>query len=138
MGDTLVLEKRSDVDKVVSRLNSFHKNLNFTVDSFLDQKIHFPDLLINKNLTDLYYKDTLTGQYTSFSSFTPWRLKTAWIKALYSRAYKICSNSKFFHNQVEQELISFCLGTIFLREFVDLFSTVLRKTSTTPNNRTNL
>jgi hypothetical protein len=100
--DTLVLVKRSDVDKVMCRLNSFHKNLNFTVDSFPDHKIHFLDLLINKNITDLYYKDTHTGQYTSFSSFTPWRLKTAWVKALYSRAYKICSNCKLFNNQVRR------------------------------------
>ena len=81
--DTLVLFKRSDVNKVMSQLNSFHKNLNFTVDSFIDHKIYFMDLLINKKLTDLYYKDTHTGPYTSFSSFTPWRLKNVWIKALY-------------------------------------------------------
>jgi len=53
--DTLVLVKRSDVDKVMSQFNYFHKNLNFTIDSF--QKIHFLDLLITKNLTDLYYKN---------------------------------------------------------------------------------
>lgn len=51
--DTLVLVKRSDVDKVMSQINSFHNNFNFTVDSFIDQKIHFLDLLINKTLTDL-------------------------------------------------------------------------------------
>jgi len=49
-----------------------------------------------------YKKDTHTEKYTSFSNFTPLRLKTAWIKALYSRAYKICSNSKFFQNQVKR------------------------------------
>jgi len=43
----------------------------------------------------------------------------------------------FFTTRLKQ-LISFCLGTIFLREFVDLFSTILRKTSTTPNNQVNL
>ena len=36
------------------------------------------------------------------ASFIPWRLKTAWIKALYSRAYKICSSSKLFKNQFKR------------------------------------
>ena len=79
--DALVLLKRSDVNQVLNKLNSFHKNLRFTIDTFLGHKVHFLDILINKNLIDLYYKETHTGQYTSCFSFTPWRLKTAWVKS---------------------------------------------------------
>lgn len=100
--DTLVLLKRSDVNQVLNKLNSFHKNLRFTVDTFPNHEVHFLDLLINKNLTDLYFKETHTGQYTSFSSFTQWRLKTAWVKSLFSRAFKICSSSTLFQNQVKR------------------------------------
>ena len=78
--DTLVLVKRSDSNNNLGQLKSFHKNLRFTVDTFSDYRVHFLDLLINYNITDLYYKETHTGQYTSFSSFTPWRLRTAWIR----------------------------------------------------------
>ena len=31
------------------------------------------------------------GQFTHFSSYAPWRIKTAWVKALFQRAVKICS-----------------------------------------------
>ena len=58
--DTLVLMKRSDLDHVLRELNSFHRNLKFTVDDFSDGNVHFLDLLIKKNSTDVYYKDTHT------------------------------------------------------------------------------
>ena len=97
--DTLVLVKRNDIDDVLKKLNSFLKDeLCFTVDKFPDKKVHFLDLSIDKNITDLYFKDT--GQYTFFDSFAPWRFKTAWVKALFSRAHKICSNAQLFDQQV--------------------------------------
>ena len=76
--DTLVLVKREDSQHVLSQPNSFHRNLKFTVDDFPDINVHFLDLLINRNSTDVYYKDTHTGQYTNFTSYTPWKLRTAW------------------------------------------------------------
>ena len=54
-------------------LEALHKNLNFTVDTFDDKKVHFLDLLIDINTTDLFYKDTHTGQYTNYNSFMPWK-----------------------------------------------------------------
>ena len=51
--DALVLLKRSDVNQVLNKLNSFHKNLRFTIDTFGGHKLHFLDILINKHLTDL-------------------------------------------------------------------------------------
>ena len=68
--DTLVLTKKSDVLIV---LQALHKNLNFTVDTFDDKKVHFLDLLIDINTTDIFYKDTHTGQYTNYNSFMPWK-----------------------------------------------------------------
>ena len=75
--DTLVLMKRSDLQHVLDQLNSFHPNLKFTVDDFPEGNVHFLDLLIDKNSTDIYYKDTHTAQYTNFTSYTPWKLRTA-------------------------------------------------------------
>ena len=98
--DTLVLMKRSDLDHVLRKLNSFHRNLKFTVDDFSDGNVHFLDLLIKKNSTDVYYKDTHTGQYTHFNSYTPWKLRTAWIKSLFHRASKICSSQDLLDKQV--------------------------------------
>lgn len=98
--DTLVLVKREDINHVLYKLNSFHPNLRFTVDHFTDNNVHFLDLSINKNSCDIYYKDTHTGQYTHFTSFTPWKFKIAWVQSLYHRARKICSNDELFQGQL--------------------------------------
>ena len=98
--DTLVLVKRKDLEHVRNQLNSFHPNLKFTVDDFPDGNIHFLDLLIKGHSTSIYYKDTHTAQYTNFTSYTPWTLRTAWIKSLYRRARKICSTKELFEEQI--------------------------------------
>ena len=62
--DTLyiVLKKPSDILAVLDKFNSFDKNLQFTVDTFPDNVIHFLDILISSDHTDVYYKSTHTGQ----------------------------------------------------------------------------
>ena len=100
--DTLVLIKSEEIQKVLDKLNSFDKNLRFTHDPFSDGDTHFLDIRIRENTRDIYYKDTHTGQYTHFSSYSPWCFKVAWIKALYSRAEKICSNKELFQGQIKR------------------------------------
>ena len=66
--DTLVLIRPSDIPYVLNKFNSFDKDIKFTVDTFSDDGIgiiHFLDILISKNNTDVYYKPTHTGQYTN-------------------------------------------------------------------------
>ena len=98
--DTLLLVKDEDINLIHKRLNSFDKSIKFTVDTFPDGNVHFLDIKIDKNHTDIYYKETHTGQYTSFHSQTPWHLKTAWIKALFHRANKICNSKQAFQQQI--------------------------------------
>ena len=70
--DTLVLLKPNDVDYVHKILNSFHKNIQFTVDTFEDSNIHFLDLMILDNYDiDIYHKTTFTGKYLNNNSFVP-------------------------------------------------------------------
>ena len=74
--DTLALIKESDIDNILSKLNSFHPSLNFTVDKFDDGVLHYLELKIIDNETDIYYTDTHTDQYMHFSSYTTWNIKT--------------------------------------------------------------
>lgn len=78
-----MLIKPSDISTVLKKFNSFDKNLELTVDTYSDGIIHFLDILISPDNTDVYYKTTRTGQYTNFSSFEPFSRKTAWVKSLY-------------------------------------------------------
>ena len=75
----------------------------FTIDSFTDdQYIHFLDIKITPNGTSVYRKSTHTGQYVHLSSFTPWYRKTAWLRALIHRAYKLCSNSEILSIELSE------------------------------------
>ena len=100
--DTLVLIKPSDIPFVLNKLNSFDKNLKFTVDTFQDGTVHFLDLEITDSGIDVFRKHTHTGQYTHFKSFEPWARKTTWIKSLFHRAVQICSNSTLLNKQIAQ------------------------------------
>ena len=101
--DTLVLAKPYDFPFILNKLNSFHPQLQFTIDSFTDdQDIHFLDIKITPNGTSVYHKSTHTGQYVHLSSFTPWYRKTAWLRALIHRAYKLCSNSEILSIELSE------------------------------------
>ena len=75
-------------------LNNFDKNLNFTVDTFDDVVPHFLDIEIHPDGLSIYCKDTNTGQYTHYNSYSPWCYKTSWISTVVHRAVNICDKSK--------------------------------------------
>ena len=60
---------------MLTKLNKFDKDLTFTADTFPDGNIHFLDIKIAADGTDVYRKDTHTGQYTHFTSFEPFHAK---------------------------------------------------------------
>ena len=51
--DTIVLVKPDDVDKLLLLFNSFHEEIQFTVDTFDDGNIHFLDLKIDHSLNPI-------------------------------------------------------------------------------------
>ena len=80
--DTLIVAKPSDFKTILETFNTFHPQIQFTLEEFPDNNMHFLDLQINSSDITIFRKPTHTGQYTHFSSFTPWSRKTAWIRAL--------------------------------------------------------
>ena len=103
--DTRILVNTNNIPLLLEKFNSFHKNLKFMVDRFENNFVHFLDIKISCDGTDVYRKSTRTGQYTHFSSFEPFVRKTAWIKSLFHRAFKICSTQKHF-NQLVGKIIT--------------------------------
>ena len=99
--DILLLVKERDIKIIHKCLNSFDKNIKFTIDNFPDGNVHLLDIQIDKNHTSIYYKPTHAGQYTHFHSKTPWPIKTAWVKALFPRAKRICSTNITFNEQIK-------------------------------------
>ena len=111
--DTLVLIKPSDIPEILNKFNTFDKNIQFTIDTFPDNVIHFLDILISSDNTDVYYKSTHTGQYTHFSSFEPFFRKIVWVKSSFHHASKLCSTSQPFENQI-RKLKMFVVERLFL------------------------
>ena len=46
--DTLLLVKEKDIKLIHERLNSFDKNIKFTIDNFSDGNVHFLDIQMTK------------------------------------------------------------------------------------------
>ena len=68
-------------------------------------KIHFLDLkTMNNGEINIYVKVTCSGLYVNCNSYEPWHAKTAWIRALYDRAHKICRNFNLFQKQEKKVL----------------------------------
>ena len=63
LDDTLFLAKEDDIGHIVQQFNAFDDKLKFTIDKFTDSNVHFLDIRIDRNKTDVYYKTTHRGQY---------------------------------------------------------------------------
>ena len=99
---TLLLVKDEVIDPILKELNSHNEHIKLLTDGFTNEDVHFLNIKIHQNNTDIFHKDTHTGQYINYRSETPWKLKTSWIKALYHCAHKICSNKQSLNKQVSQ------------------------------------
>ena len=71
--------------------NSFHENLRFTVNRFENEVSHFLDIKMSAQVLTIYHKNTHTGQYVHYDSFSPWNYKISWIRSLVIRTKHICS-----------------------------------------------
>ena len=73
--DTICFIKLTSINKVLETLNSYHKNIKFTIEIETENKISFLDvLLIHSNSlisTKVYRKNTNTDIYINWKSFTP-------------------------------------------------------------------
>ena len=135
--DTLVLAKPTDIKHILNTFNTFDSQIQFTVDQFPDNDIHFLDIQILPNGTTVYRKQTHTGQYQHYSSYTPWLRKISWIRALIHRAHNICSNDELLNLELNN-IVSFMSWNGFPRKLSRKLLTLLKPSSPNPNNSNNV
>ena len=84
-------EKNAEI--FLNFLNKQHNNLKFTMETEVEMKLPFLDVLIQKDgsklTTKVYRKNTDTGLLTSFKSFVSLNYKLGLIKTLIDRVYRI-------------------------------------------------
>jgi hypothetical protein len=104
--DTFLLFKdNSHIPKFLEYLNNKHMNIKFTSEVEANSKLNFLDVTVIKDndsfLSTVYRKDTFTGLGMKYNSFTPKSYKINLIKCLVYRAFKLCSTSAFFENELQ-------------------------------------
>ena len=92
-----VFENEQQATEFLSRLNSQHPAVQFTIEKPTDGRINFLDMTVyceNKNLkTKWFLKPTNTLLYTHYKAFSPQTYKTNAINALYARSQKLTSDN---------------------------------------------
>ena len=89
--------------RFLSRLNSLHPSLQFTMEGENEGKLPFLDVMVlrefDRYATTIYRKPTFTGLYTRWDSYCARGRKIALVRSLVSRAQKICS-PEYLDNEV--------------------------------------
>ena len=104
--DTLCFVKKGSRDFVMSTLNNFHGNIQFTYEEETNNMISFLDVLLIRqpdNSFDraVFRKGTHTDLYINWEAFAPESWKISTLKMLVKRAYKICSKDYFLEMELD-------------------------------------
>ena len=100
----LLFKEKHHASMFLDFINTFHSNINFTMDIESNNQLPFLDILISRSngkfLTGIYRKDTFTGLGLNFYSFCPIAFKFNSCKTLLFRAFSLCSDWMKFHDEI--------------------------------------
>ena len=103
--NTFVFIKKGCVEHVLARLNSFHKNIQFTFELENQNKLPFLDvLLIPRGYTvetTVYRKSTENEIYLNWGSFAPVTWERGTLKTLLNRGYIVCSTDYHLKKELD-------------------------------------
>ena len=102
--DTITFIKTGSAEYVLSILNSFHPNIEFTYETKVNSKLAFLDVLLHREgqniITAIYRKVANSDVYLNWNSLCPQSWKRGTLKSLAQRAHLIFSTEdlhrKFF------------------------------------------
>ena len=108
--DTLwLIPTDSDIQSLMTFMNSRHANMRFTYETEINNSIPFIGMTIthiglDNNLhgfqTSVYRKPTSTSLFTNYESFTPLAYRLSVFKCLVYRAFRLCSTWSLFHSEI--------------------------------------
>ena len=101
-----IMKTKNDAESFLKFLNEQHPNIKFTLETEVEGKLPFLDILVQKQgntlNTQIYRKQTDTGLLTNFGSFTSFGYKVGLIKTLIDRVYKINNTWEGFIRDVDK------------------------------------
>ena len=103
--DTIGYVKNGSIDIILSKLNSFYPNIQFTYEIEEENKVPFfvVFLIRNRNFleTKVYRKSTNNNIYLNWNSFAPNTWKRSTSRTLIKRAYLIYSSKKHLVDELK-------------------------------------
>lgn len=127
----LLFDNAEQAPKFLNYLNTKHPNIKFTSDGEKKHSLPFLDVLVHTNdnsfQTSVFRKNTYSGLCINFFSFVPTLFKINSIRTLIQRSYKISSNFKLFHEEVEKLKSIFLANSYPLSLFYSVIKSVLNK-----------
>lgn len=103
--DTFTTIRKDSITSIITKLNDFHPNIQFTYEIEEEHQLAFLDVKLireNRNIeTTVHRKTTHNEIYMRWDSFTPhaWRVGT--LKTLLIRAFKVCSNEEHRNHEIK-------------------------------------
>jgi len=117
-----IFRNKDEAEQFLLHINSFHPSLQFTIEHSVDNELNFLDVTVklkdNIISTKWFMKKTNTGIYLPKTSYSPTQYKTAAIRALISRAYKLSSTLKHFEESYDKIRLIF-INNGFNHKFID-------------------
>ena len=103
--DTISFVKLGAIDHIITKLNSFHKNIQFTFEEEDKGTLPFIDFLIQRNsnsvVKTIFRKPTNNDIYLNSNTLAPdaWKRKT--LKTLVESAYIVCSVNELLQKELK-------------------------------------
>ena len=103
--DIISFVKTGTVAHILSMLNIFHPNIQFTYETRYDFKLGFLDVMLCRDgeilSQQVYRKVTNADVYLNWNSFAPHSWKRGTLKTLTQRAHMICSTTELLDTELK-------------------------------------
>ena len=103
--DTICFVKTGTTEFIISVLNSFNKNIQFTFEKENNETITFSDIFISRErndiITTVYRKSNCNDTYLNWNGFAPATWKRGTLKTLVERAYVMCSIDQLLERELK-------------------------------------
>ena len=105
--DTYAYVNPKKVDFILTKLNSYHPNIQFTFELEKNKQITFLDVLVKRTVanqieTCVHRKETSKNFCINWNSHAPMEWKIGTLRNLVKRAKTVCSTTVLLHQEIEQ------------------------------------
>ena len=133
-----LLKNETEANNFLKYLNDKHPSIKFTMETEVNKKIPFLDILIKMSetgefVTSVYRKSTFSGLFMNFRSFLPKMYKLGLILTLVDRVYKICHDRMTFNFEIKKVKGFLCKNAYPPHLIDQQIKKYLKKTQVTEN-----